>query len=107
MYYGIYHFFELTVPKYLSPKSPIPGARKLISFNKIGSTYAVIIFIFGCVLNNFYNPISQLTRVNSVMFSSFTPWDFNILIAKSALPPVANIGSTNITYYSWTFVGNF
>lgn len=102
-----YHFFVLTVPKYLSPKSPIPGARKLISFNNIGSTYAVIIFIFGYVLNNFYSPVSQLTSVKNVIFSSLTPCAFNTFIAKSALPPVANIGSTNITYYSWTFVGNF
>lgn len=72
-----------------------------------GSTWAVIILIFGNSLNTLFNPYSQLTKVKNIIFSSFTPLVYNTFNAILALPPVPNIGSTKIIYYSFISSGSF
>ena len=91
----IYVLIQCSVPKYLSPKSPKPGAKNLTSYKRRGSIYVVIIFISGQSFYNFFNPTSQPTMLRNKIFLSSTPYYLSTLTAIEALPPVPSIGSTN------------
>ena len=69
----IYKFIHSVVPKYLSPKSPKPGAMYFYPLSKTGSNYAVIILIFGKAANILSNPSIHDIKLIIVIFPSLNP----------------------------------
>jgi hypothetical protein len=64
--------YNQLVPKYLSPKSPSPGAKYLFEF-KTGSIYAIIIFNYLNLFKIISIPYRQPIMLTTVIFSSLTP----------------------------------
>lgn len=98
--------YSSSVPKYLSPNSPMPGMTRKSLFKPI-SISDVTIFILGNRLQTIWTPWGAEMRLRNMMFDSGTPFSISKDIACTAEFPVPRIGSRSNTFRFAISWGNF